>query len=73
MSEIPLQMSKGLTDTDFLEQELKPGEKSVFERNLVAENVKWKDIVVNQKSFSTLLQHNRNFSGNVLAYVTPVS
>ncbi|XP_003745077.1 chitinase domain-containing protein 1 [Galendromus occidentalis] len=52
-------------------EELPPSERSVFERNLVSENVAWKDIVTHQKAYSTLLQHSRNFSGNVLAYVTP--
>ncbi|XP_022687170.1 chitinase domain-containing protein 1-like isoform X2 [Varroa jacobsoni] len=49
----------------------KPGEESVFDRGLVTEKVTWKSIVKYRNAYSTSLAQHRNFSGDVLAYVTP--
>ena len=44
----------------------------MFERSLVINSIKPKDILQEHGSYSLDKQQHRNFNGTVLAYVTPV-
>ena len=52
---------------------MKTSVKNVFDRGLVSENVKPKDIINEYVSYSELEVEVKNFPAFTLAYVTPVS
>ncbi|XP_076325892.1 chitinase domain-containing protein 1 [Tachypleus tridentatus] len=63
--------SRGEKKTKVKVEEALPSEKTVVERNLVTQSVKSKDILKEHKAFSLPKATESQFSGAVIAYVTP--
>ena len=47
--------------------------ESVVKRGLVSENIKYKDVLKEYKAYCETEREIKHFSGQTLAYVTPVS